>query len=372
MQTKCPICQNDNLTCIYEIENAVCNDGFICKSVSNSKTITRGDIVLQYCNCCEFVVNGKFESAKVLYDDRYNNNQMLSSKFNEYIEDVIKHIRNFNFSGGRILEIGCGNGEFLKKISDAIDNAYCMGYDPSYTENENLAKYENIHIKNEYFSGGGGVEYSFIIIRHILEHIENLNEFIAIVINSLEQNGILMVEVPDFNWILENKAYMDILYQHVNYFNNSSLTKLLKDNGLAVLETISAFEGQYLIVFAKKVKEKIKIDMFVKEFKQYKNKWELLLRDKRKRFAIWGALGKGVNFVDIVDKEHKNIVCAIDINPALQNGYLAGAAIPIIAPKDIEKFKITDIIVMNPNYKDEISDMIKEMNLIITLHKSNI
>jgi SAM-dependent methyltransferase len=365
------------------------NDGMMYKSLNEAKNAVLGDIVLLFCRDCGFVFNSEFEDEKVYYDENYNNNQNLSERFEEYTNELIEKLKQrFRLENKQILEIGCGQGYFLEKISNAIKNIACVGYDPSFVESREIKLYPNISIKKEYFRFEEGfIKQDMIIMRHILEHLPTPNTICVGITNSLSNEGGIMFEVPDFTWIAQQESYFDILYQHCNYFTEQSLSYILESHGFSNINCEYVFEGQYLVGFAningKREKKHVDrkkelvtlynmVENFSNKFTLYKQFWEQVLSNQNKRFAIWGALGKGVNFIHITDKKNKYIYCAIDINKDMQGGYIPGTSVPIVSPYFIGELKITDIIVMNPNYKEEIVSMVNEMGLKITFHDSSL
>jgi 2-polyprenyl-3-methyl-5-hydroxy-6-metoxy-1,4-benzoquinol methylase len=365
------------------------NDGVMYKSLDEAKNAVSGNIVLQFCRDCGFVFNSEFREEKVCYDENYNNNQNVSERFEKYTDElIIKLKQQFKLENKRILEIACGQGDFLKKISNTVKNVTCVGYDPSYKENSTIESCSNISIKKEYFQfETQGIKQDVIIMRHVLEHLPVPNAICTGITKNLLDRGGVMLEVPDFTWILQQESYFDILYQHCNYFTEESLSYLLKAYGFSNINCEHVFGEQYLVGFAKlsdraeRIYTNSKIELtklydmvtnFANKFTLYKSYWEKVLSNQDKRFAIWGALGKGVNFVHITDKTNKHIHCAIDINKEMQGGYLPGTRVPIISPQSIKDLNISDIIIMNPNYKKEIIEMANEMGMTITFHDSSI
>src|SRR2546425_10047244 len=74
-----------------------------------------------------------------------------------------------------------------------------------------------------------------------------------------------------------------------------------------------------------------------------------------RRVAVWGAGAKGVTFVNLVDPDCRQIHCLVDVNPNKQQKYVPGTGHPIIAPAMIDDAGIEAVIVLNPNYVQEIS-----------------
>ena len=56
------------------------------------------------------------------------------------------------------------------------------------------------------------------------------------------------------------------------------------------------------------------------------------------------------------------IVCAIDLNETKQNCFMPVTCAPIVSPEDAKKMGVATIIIMNPNYLDEIKRTVAKLN----------
>lgn len=131
------------------------------------------------------------------YDDSYQNEQNYSQYFVDYLNEIVSYLIKNNFQDKKIVEIGCGKGwltELLEKRG--FKNIY--GFDPAY---EGV----NPNITKDYFSEKyKSINADLIILRHVLEHIENPYEFLQHIQNATSKDTKVLIEVPDFEWIVEN------------------------------------------------------------------------------------------------------------------------------------------------------------------------
>jgi hypothetical protein len=70
--------------------------------------------------------------------------------------------------------------------------------------------------------------------------------------------------------------------------------------------------------------------------------------------AVWGASAKGATFLFLTDPDASLLDCVIDINPAKQGRFIAATGHAIVAPDIAAQRGIGTIIIMNPNYHEEI------------------
>jgi hypothetical protein len=160
-------------------------------------------------------------------------------------------------------------------------------------------------------------------------------------------------------------AFYDILYEHVNYFTLDVLTQAFS----SPIEPGRFFGGQYLFVvadlssyrrpmhYAGRLYEEIDMDGYVKS-----------LMNKRsggtKKTYLWGAGAKGVTLANIFSRKAVSIEALIDINPAKQDKFSAGAGLPIVDPHTvIPRLEGADVFVMNPIYLGEIQAAVRDVNV---------
>ncbi len=181
-------------------------------------------------------------------------------------------------------------------------------------------------------------------------------------------------ETPDVEWILKNQVVWDFFYEHCSYFNNSSIMLAFEKSGFIVYEIKNIFGNQYFWVEAHPTsntnvhpcKSAEKNTVLALEFSEDNSKLLSLWRDKlikmheHGNIAIWGAGAKGVTFANLLDPTQNLISCVVDINPQKQNKFLPGTGHPIIGQSDLKQNNISSVIVLNPNYRQEIENLLAQ------------
>ena len=112
------------------------------------------------------------------------------------------HVTNYlseNINGGMILDVGCSTGHLTKCLSNRFGSNRVAGADISFNSvkrNRNLYDDINFHHIHNGFYNDHEVRYSAITLMHVLEHIVKPVEFINEVTKLLDDNGILVISVP--------------------------------------------------------------------------------------------------------------------------------------------------------------------------------
>jgi SAM-dependent methyltransferase len=379
----CPVCNFFNVESFFTRKNVPANQNFLIPEKNSALKVVTGNLELQICNNCSFIYNQQFHLDKVEYGNSYENSQDESPLFEEHLSKLAKNlIIEKNIKNSTIVEVGCGKGSFLKKLINFDDRKNIgVGFDPSFTgdglENKNLK-----FVKFFYDSDSADIKADVVVCRHVIEHIPNPVDFLKTVRTALSssKNPRIFFETPDVDWILKNHVLWDFFYEHCSYFNPKSIRTAFELAGFKIESIEHVFNNQYMLIQASlsddiistfgTTNETIKLakDFSIQEQKHYnfwKNKIDTLFLNGK--IAIWGAGAKGVTFLNLFDLNSKLIDCVVDINPKKQGMFIPGTGHKIIPPHEIEAKNITNIIIMNPNYFEEIQSNLKQLNLKINL-----
>jgi SAM-dependent methyltransferase len=336
------------------------------------------------------IYNSEFDPNKMVYDEDYDNS-VPSEYFKNYYASIIQYLQEsykLN-SESLILDIGCGKGTFLKQMF--ADNEYLgkgIGIDPSYEGDESLFDNRLLFIK-EYFNDGhlkNIRNVSLILLRHTLEHIPGPSSFLKHLFEIIEKCNIknvpIFIEVPDVDWIFENKAYWDFFYEHVNYFSKESLKSAILKAGGKITSLKNAFGNQYQWAEAiiNSGSKSDQVDSFPAKFVEqpidFNIELSIVIGKMRMRIAgsnlvIWGMASKGIIYsLHLIDNRILPNYF-VDINANKQNKYLPIIGEPIISPNKLPKDKKLLVVCMNPNYIEEIRNECNKLKLNFELISPN-
>jgi len=158
--------------------------------------------------------------------------------------------------GQRVLDVGCGVGEFLSFLKQKKRSA--AGIEPS-KEAAAAAQKKGLDVHAatlEEFAGGASGEpekFGAVTLLNVLEHTPHPENMVELVKKVLEPNGIICVRVPnDFSEIqlaaydkLKKDPWWIAIPDHVNYFNFRSLQIFLEKLGFEVVYS----QGDYPMEF---------------------------------------------------------------------------------------------------------------------------
>jgi SAM-dependent methyltransferase len=380
----CPVCEFGQLTVFFEMLQMPIFSNILRKSQLEALNCPKGDIKLAFCSKCGYINNIAFEPKIVSYEQQvYEKNLDCSSRFQEYSQSLVRGIiERYKLFGKNIIEIGCGNGNFMISLCK-VGNNYGVGFDPSNIERKVPTSKKSYHISfiQDYYSKKyRDYPADLIVCRQTLEHIPYPRNFLgdlrSIIGDRIETD--ISFEVPNALSTLRNNFYWDIIYEHCSYFTPDSLWALFSLSKFDVCEITESFEGQFLCVYAKpNGKHKAfsnyqpnskTVATYVSSFRTNWQSTTNALRIKldkimknNQRCIVWGAGSKAVTFLNIF--KDSPIEYAVDINPHLQGSYIAGTGQKIVSPEFLSTYRPDFVIVLNSIYSNEITTLTKKLGV---------
>ena len=273
-----------------------------------------------------------------------------------------KHlIDTYHLEGKRFIEVGCGQGEFLKVLSEFPVEAHGIEHDAHLVE---LARNQGLNVTQGFtetedtcFPGG---LYDVFLSFNFLEHQPDPGAMLRAIYHNLEDDGVGLITVPSFEYIMDHSCYYELIRDHLAYYTFDTLISLLERNGFQV-EECEVVNRDTLSVIVKKrpqmetgnlldcyVGLKREMDTYLK----YLEAWD-------KKAAIWGASHQGFTLASTT-KLGKKAQYIIDSAPFKQGKFAPASHLPIVAPDYFYDHKVDAIVITAPGYTDEIAASIRE------------
>jgi SAM-dependent methyltransferase len=149
---------------------------------------------------------------------------------------------------GRLLDIGCGNGAFLRSSSRALPGWSFCG---SEFDLRHRAAVEVISGVEGLYSGPLSEipgEFDVISLIHVLEHIPAPTALLKQVATKLKPGGWLVVEVPD----CRINPFMLLVADHASHFSPGALSVVAGGAGFEVLQADDAWVAKEISLLARK------------------------------------------------------------------------------------------------------------------------
>ncbi len=141
------------------------------------------------------------------------------------LEQVRKHITT-----GRLLDVGCATGSFLRAASGGFD---AEGVEPDpYTSR--VAREEGLRVQTGTIADvqGWSGRFDAVTMFHVIEHLESPRDGLRQARSMVRRGGVLIVETPtvDSLWFrLAKRRWRQLLPDHYFFFSRATLTTLLHE-----------------------------------------------------------------------------------------------------------------------------------------------
>ena len=203
--------------------------------------------------------------------------------------------------------------------------------------------------------------YDAFLMLNYLEHFPDPKKTLLQIHNNLCSEGVGIVEVPNFEMIVKERVFSELVIDHLFYFTKSTLTLTLLSSGFDVLRTNELLDGYILSATVRKRQPLNFADSFKKQQEKLINDMQNYITDFSS-IAIWGA-GHQTFFLLSLMKDTNRISYVIDSSFRKQGRYTPVTHIPIMAPSILKSKPVEAILILVGGFYYEVSDQIKSLNL---------
>jgi SAM-dependent methyltransferase len=386
----CPSCGAGEMSIFYELRRIPVHSVLLLPTRDEAVNYPKGDILLGFCQACGFVSNVVFDPALHEYSAKYEATQGYSTTFNKFHERLAQSlVERYQLYGRCIIEIGCGQGEFLGLLCEMGGNQG-MGFDPAFvSERSQVTAPDGLSFVQDFFSEKYSHEScDFLCCKMTLEHIHKTGDFLRMIHRSLVQDQertLVFFQVPNARYVFGDVAFWDVYYEHCSYFSHGSLARLFRSIGFEVLDLWTDYDDQYLMITARVSNTNTHVifpeedDLnelardvfqFQKNCPQKISAWRQYIQDLNnwgKRMVLWGGGSKAVAFLTTIGIPYQQLPYVVDINPHKAGTYLTGTGQEILSPNQLCEYQPEVVIVMNPVYCIEIESQLQRMGLAPTM-----
>lgn len=384
LRSDCPACESAALRELLHIPAIPVQSCVLLDSAEEGAEFPRNEMRLTFCEACGFVFNSAFDERLIDYASTTEESQHFSDTFNAFARKLVSEIASiWNLDGSKVLEIGCGKGDFLRELCmEAPCDA--LGVDPGFIA-KRLEQIEgaSLRFQREYFDPETvAMNPDLVICRHTLEHIGPVKGFLEDIHSVVSGNphAGLFFETPDVGRVLREGAFWDIYFEHCSYFTPGVHARLFRATGFDVTALRLDYDGQYIIQNARLAADTASpacpaeepfeelsswADAFpekVAETMEYWREFTMSRHRSGQRVVVWGGGSKCVSFLTTLGVG-SHVSGVVDINPYKQNRYLPGTGLRVEAPQDLIDAPPDTVIIMNPIYLKEITASLARMGL---------
>lgn len=338
------------------------------------------------CDQCHLVQLGEYVSAGDIYSEY--------AYFSSFSDSWLKHAKQYvDMITGRlqlgpqslVIELASNDGYLLQNF--VPKKIPVLGIDPAANIAPaaikkgvpTLVRFFGVATAREVLAQGKQAD--LLLGNNVLAHVPDLNDFVAGMKLLLKPDGVITMEFPHLQRLMEANQFDTIYHEHFSYFSFLTAEKIFARHGLTLfdveelpthggslriygrhaeaggkpvtaqaaelrrreqamgferLETYTAFDGQ------------------VRETKRKLLEFLIQARRAGKTVAGYGAPGKGNTLLNYCGIRTDFIDYTVDRNPYKHGKFLPGTHIPIYPPDRIAQTKPDYVLILPWNLKDEI------------------
>lgn len=371
MINKCRVCGHNFFDKpLLRYENMPKSAQFLpdAESLGNDKGV---DLEVCQCSGCGLV---QLSNDPVSYYKEVIRASAFSEEMKDFrIKQFAGFVQKFSLEGKKIVEIGCGRGEYLSIMQQFGIDAYGLEHSE---ESVTLCVKNGLKVSKGFIQNStyklNPTPFDAFFILNFFEHLPDPNSTLRGIYNNLTNDAVGLVEVPNFDMILRNKLFSEFTSDHLFYFTKETLNEILRLNGFEIIECNEVWYDYIVSAVVKKMKtihplpkrefrvKKLDISHFYKYQEQLKNEIEEHIhRFKDKRVAIWGAGHQALAVISLINLADK-IKYVVDSAVFKQGKYTPATHIPIVSPDAISSDPVDAVIVMAASYSDEVAGIIRQ------------
>jgi hypothetical protein len=223
---------------------------------------------------------------------------------------------------------------------------------------------------------------------NVLAHVPNINDFVGGMKLMLKEEGIITMEFPHLQQLIEKNQFDTIYHEHFSYLSFSVVNRIFAYHGLTLfdVEELPTHGGSIRIFgrhsasntwpISERAKEMLEREKFLgmetleyygdfsEKVKETKRKLLSFLIDKKgegKSIVGYGAPGKGNTLLNYCGIRTDFLDYTVDRSPHKQGNFLPGSHIPIYDPERIRETRPDYVLILPWNLTKEIT---KQMSFI--------
>jgi len=217
---------------------------------------------------------------------------------------------------------------------------------------------------------------------NVLAHVPDINDFVGGMKRLLAPGGIITMEFPHLQRLMEEGQFDTIYHEHFSYLSFVVVEKIFAHHGITLfdVEQLPTHGGSLRIYgrhaenAAMPVGERVgllrqqetaagmlRLDHYrgfgerVKQVKRNLLRFLIDARERGKKVVGYGAPGKGNTLLNYCGIRTDFLDFTVDANPYKQGKFTPGTRIPILAPDAIREARPDYVLILPWNLKDEIS-----------------
>jgi SAM-dependent methyltransferase len=226
-----------------------------------------------------------------------------------------------------------------------------------------------------------GKSADLLIGNNVLAQVPDINDFVAGMKILLKSDGVITMEFPHLQRLMEGNQFDTIYHEHFSYFSLISVEKIFAAHGLTLFDVdelpthggsiriyarhaensarpihqrVTAMRAREEALGFTEIQTYARFDEQVKRTKRRLLEFLIDARNEGKSIAGYGAPGKGNTLLNYCGIRTDFLDYTVDRNPFKHGKFLPGTHIPIFPPEKIAETRPDYVLILPWNLRNEI------------------
>jgi len=345
------------------------------------------------CGQCFLVQLNEFESPENIFSDY----AYFSSYSKSWLEHARKYVEmmvdRFGFNTeSQVIEVASNDGYLLQYFKDR--DVPVLGIEPAANVAKvateagipTITRFFGVQTATDLSNNG---QYGDLILgNNVVAHVPDLNDFVKGLKILLNEKGVITLEFPHLQRLIEDTQFDTIYHEHFSYFSFTTIDRVFTSHGLTLFDVDELHtHGGSLRIYARHSEDNSKpvsdnvstlvnreieagfTDIYFyltfedKVKKTKRDLLEFLIQARRDNKSIvgYGAAAKGNTLLNYCGIRTDFIDYVVDRSPHKQNHFLPGTHIPIHSPEKVAETKPDYLLILPWNLKEEIMEQMQHV-----------
>jgi SAM-dependent methyltransferase len=248
-----------------------------------------------------------------------------------------------------------------------------------------IVEFFGLELVGRLIAEGKGAD--LIIGNNVLAQVPDLNDFVGGMATFIRPNGVITLEFPHLERLIDENQFDTIYHEHFSYFSFVTIDRLARRHGLKVfdVEHLATHGGSLRVYLCRAdapyapsagvdallaherrrgfedVRTYAKFSAKVHETKRKLLSFLIELKDKRAKVCGYGAPGKGNTLLNYCAIGTDFLDFTVDRNPYKHGLYTPGMHIPIYPVSAIDDARPDYLLILPWNLKSEIIEQMQHV-----------
>jgi SAM-dependent methyltransferase len=358
------------------------------------RALTRAEawfpLKLWTCPACLLVQVDEVQDHAALFAPDYAYYSSISRSWLEHCRAHVERTRHRLTldASSFVVEIASNDGYLLQYVRAA--GIPCLGIEPTAGTAE-AARSRGIDTWVEFFGQTLARRITsehrsadLVIANNVLAHVPDINDFVAGIATLLAPQGVLTVEFPHLQKLIEERQFDTVYHEHFSYFSLSTVKRIFAAHGLRAwdVERLPTHGGSLRVwasldasdhaetpavssVLAEEAEAGMLDHSYYQGFQAKADEVKngllefLLLQHRNGRHVVgYGAAAKGNTLLNYAGVRPDLVPYVVDASPHKQGLFLPGSRIPIVSEQRLREDRPDVVLVLPWNLRAEISEQL--------------